>query len=821
MIHAPTGLGKTLAAWLQPVSDWLTEHSDTTAWPKKTEPLRVLWLTPLRALAHDTVLNLRAPIDELGLPWEIDLRTGDTSSTRKAKQRLRLPTALVTTPESLSLLLSHPETEAQFAQLRWVVVDEWHELLGSKRGVQTELALARLRRWCPQLRTWGLSATLGNLDEALDALLGDHAGPRRLIPGDAPKAVEVTTVLPSDMERFPWAGHLGLKLLPEVIERIAAAKTTLLFTNTRSQTELWFRALLEAKPEWAADLGIHHGSLNRDEREAVEHRLREGTIRAVVCTSSLDLGVDFSPVEQVIQIGGPKGVARLLQRAGRSGHQPGAISRVVCVPTQALELVEYAAARDAMAADQLEPRIPLRLPLDVLVQHVVTLALAGATQAEVLAEARSTHAFRELTDEAFGWVLSFVTQGGKSLRAYPEYCRVTADADGRLGVSSPLVARLHRMSIGTITSDGAVAVKFLNGASLGTVEESFIGRLKPKSRFVFAGRFLELIRVHQTTAWVRAAKKPEGAVPVWEGGRSPLSSQLAAAVRRQFDAARHGRFPSAELGHARGVLELQAAWSILPAPDELLVETTESREGRHWFVYSFGGRLTHEGLGALVAFRLSRRTPITATVAVNDYGFELLPVQRLELTEDDWRAVLSPENLLSDLLACVNGTELARRQFREIARVAGLVFPGFPGAGKTGRQLQASSSLFFEVFSQYEPDHLLLEQARREVLEQQLEFKRLQTLLESIQRSRIVLRRTERLTPFAFPLWAESLRGQVSSESWTDRVQRMARELEEAADLPLPEGRAFRPRSKESGTASGTHDAARGHRSVGNRNRAR
>lgn len=789
LIHAPTGVGKTLAAWLPAIDTWLAAHPREADWPAPPAPLRVLWLTPLRALSHDTVRALGEVVTELGLPWTVEGRTGDTSSASKARQRQRFPTALVTTPESLSLLLTHADTAAAFASLAVVIVDEWHELMGTKRGVQTELALARLRRWAPGLQTWGLSATLGNLAEAMETLLGDAAATGRLITGAPPKRIEIETVVPASMERFPWSGHIGLKLLPEVVKAIEQARTTLVFTNVRSQTEIWYRALLAARPDWEAMLGIHHGSLDRAERERAEHGLRTGALRAVVCTSSLDLGVDFAPVDQVIQIGGPKGVARLLQRAGRSGHAPGRVSRILCVPAQALELVEYAAARKALAHGRVEPRRPLDAPLDVLAQHLVTVGLGGGfVPAELRAEVRRTRAYRDLGDDAFAWTLEFVMRGGHSLRAYPEFSRVT-EQDGRCVVTSPQIARLHRMSVGTIASDAAMAVRFLNGHRLGTVEESFAARLKPGQHFVFGGRVLKLVRVHDMTAVVRPATRSSGVVPQWEGSRSPLSSLLADEVRQELEAVTQGpragtgnsSDSTAELRAVTPILAIQAQWSRVPQADELLIERTETREGTHWFVFPFGGRLAHEGLGSLLAHRIARRQPVTLTLAVNDYGLELLPAQPLDFDEAGWRALLSPEGLLDDLLGCLNATELARRQFREIARVAGLVFPGYPGAGKSTRQVQASSGLFFDVFRQYEPGHLLLEQARREVLEQQLEVTRLRHLLEQAGRQRLLLQRPARLTPLGFPLWAEMIRGQVSSEPWLDRVRRMAAQLEQEA----------------------------------------
>lgn len=784
LVHAPTGMGKTLAVWIPPVQEWLAEHPDSSSWSQDAETLRVLWITPLRALAHDTVLSLRSVTEGLGLPWTVETRTGDTPSAQRARQRRRLPTALVTTPESLSILLSYPDLGVQLDGLRAIVVDEWHELMGSKRGVQTELGLAHLRARLPRLRTWGLSATLRNLDEALAVLLGSAQGATttgRVIPGRRAKRVIVETLLPKDMDRFPWSGHLGLKMLPQVIRAIQRAGTTLVFTNVRSQTEAWYQALLEAKPDWEDQIGIHHGSIDRESREEIETRLRKGAIRAVVCTSSLDLGVDFSPVDQVIQIGGPKGIARLLQRAGRSGHRPGAASRIVCVPTQALELVEYAAARAALQRREIEPRRPVARPLDLLAQHLVTIALAGNVSLEQLkTEVRSTHAYRELTELEWQWVVDFVTRGGACLRAYPQFQRVILQ-HGRLSVQDPHIERMHRMSIGTISNDETMMVKWVKGGNLGTVEEGFLARMKPGSRFCFAGKSLELVRIHQMTAQVRRSKSADGSIPVWAGGKSPLSSELAAAVRRELEKTRRGQWRSPELKAVRPVLEIQRAWSRIPAPDELLIETTVTREGRHWFVFPFAGRLAHEGLSALVAHRLSRARPLSIITSHNDYGFELLPAADLTLAASQWRDLLRPDNLLEDLRDCLNATELSKRQFREIARVAGLVFQGFPGAHKPARHLQASSGLFFDVFQKYEPDNLLLDQARREVLERQLEFRRLREALEACARMELRVVETERLTPFAFPLWAEMLRGQVSSETWSERVRRMVAWLEEQA----------------------------------------
>lgn len=782
LVHAPTGTGKTYAVWAPPLLEWMAEQRDGII-PKRAPKLRVLWLTPLRALVEDTTRSLEELCQGLNLPWTIESRTGDTNAASKARQKRRYPSCLVTTPESLSLLLSYPQTKDAFCDLRTVIVDEWHELLSTKRGTQTELNLARLRKWNPNLKTWGLSATLGNIKTALCALVGSSDS-GYLVNGDLKKKFVVETIIPKNMESFPWAGHLGGRLVEEVVRCIEKSSTTLVFTNVRSQTEYWYNALLSMRPEWEGEIGIHHGSLDRKERTLVENRLREGSIKAVVCTSSLDLGVDFSPVEQVIQIGGPKGVARLLQRAGRCGHQPGATSRVVCVPTQAMELIEFAAAREAMKTRRIEEREPPRAPLDLLAQHLVTLALGGGfDERETYSEIRSAWSYRDLTQQEWNWTLDFIIRGGKTLRAYDQFKRVVS-RNGNHFVESKVIGRFHRMSIGTITSDPSITVKFKSGKTLGTVEESFISRIKPKNNFYFGGKLLRLERVRDLTAQVSLAKNGKGAIPVWGGGKSPLSSELARAVREKLMEAKEGKFKDREMRAIRQTLALQKTTSILPGLDDFLIEKTLSKEGTNWFLFPFSGRLAHEGLAALVSHRLSQLEPMSISVSFNDYGFHLCTNSKLNLAEKEWRKMLSPVNLVEELLDCMNSSEMAKRQFREVARVAGLIFQGYPGAQKSIRQVQASGGLFFDVFSKYDPSNLLLTQSRREVLDRQLEVNRMVRKLEEIQSQRFVCHTTQKFSPFGFPLWAESLRTQVSSESWSDRVRKMAEELEVTSALP-------------------------------------
>ncbi|NNC88866.1 MAG: ligase-associated DNA damage response DEXH box helicase [Akkermansiaceae bacterium] len=773
LLHAPTGLGKTLAAFLGPVAEGMDRLDPDDA----QAPATVLWITPLRALAADTLGNLRAPLVDLGLRWEVGARTGDTSSYRRAKLRERLPFCLVTTPESLSLMLTYPDFREKLAGLRCVVADEWHELLGTKRGVQTELCLARLRRWFPELRTWGLSATIGNLHEAARVLSPD--APLTTISGDLEKEIRIDTLLPKEIGRFPWSGHIGTSLLKEVAAEIAKARTTLLFTNTRSQTEIWHRELSEIMDDPGRDLAVHHGSLDLEERRAVEARLREGSVRCVVCTSSLDLGVDFSPVDQVIQLGSPKGVARLLQRAGRSGHQPGAVSRILCVPTQALELVEFAATRDAIGARHLEARIPLRHPLDVLVQHLLTVVIGQPdAPGDLRREVESTHAFQGLADDDWEWALAFITTGGRALAAYPNYRKARLE-DGKLTVPDKRHIQLHRMSIGTITSDLAVTVRFARGPTLGTVEEGFVARMRPGTHFIFAGRLLELVRFRNQVATVKPpSRRNRGEVPIWGGAKMPLSNELAAAVAQRLQR------PPAETPETERVapiLAIQRSWSELPSRETLLVEHARSREGEHLFVFPLAGRLVHEGLGTLAAHRLTESSGATIQVTMNDYGFGLHSNRPLPLDEDTLRRAFSPEDLLDDLLACLNTAELARRHFREVARVAGLVVQNFPGRRRTTRDLQASSSLLFDVFRNYDPQNLLLQQAEREILEHQLELTRLKTTMRELETRPLRLVETKRLTPLAFPLWAERLSANTTGKDYATRLAAMLEELEQAA----------------------------------------
>ena len=787
LLHANTGTGKTLAAWLGALQALRVETPRPQRGKAVAPPLSVLWLTPMRALAADTTRALREPLAELAPTWTIGLRSGDTTSAERAAQDRRLPTVLVTTPESLTLQLARADALDTLAHVQLVVVDEWHELLGNKRGVQVQLALARLRQRRPGLACWALSATLGNLDEALATLVGVPALARDApapvtVRGDVAKTIVIDTLLPERAERFSWGGHMGLRMLPQVVQAIEESGTTLVFTNTRSQSERWYQALLDARPDWAGVVALHHGSLAREVREWVEAGLKGGTLRAVVCTSSLDLGVDFLPVDRVLQIGSAKGIARLLQRAGRSGHAPGRPSRVTLVPTHSLELVEAAAARHAAQAGQVEARESPREPLDVLVQHLVTIALGGGFVPDaLLAEVRTTVAYRDLSDAAWQWALDFVRQGGPSLTAYPDYQRVAPDEQGVWRVPDARLARRHRVNIGTIVSDASINVQYLTGGPLGSVEESFIARMKPGDAFLFGGRLLELVRIHQMTAYVRKATAGRAAVPRWNGGRMPLSNTLADAVLRELEAADRGVFDSPEMRCVQPLLEIQRAWSALPTPDALVAERWKSREGWHLFLYPFAGRQVHLGLASLLAWRAAQADAATFSIAINDYGLELLSAREIAWAERLPALLAVPDDpraLLGEVLASLNATELSRRRFREIARIAGLIFQSHPGERQSNRQLQASASLFFDVFQKYDPGNRLLAQAESELLSQELDVQQLAAALRRMSAQRLVPVALARPSPLAFPLMVERFREKLTNESLSDRIARMVADLE-------------------------------------------
>ena len=772
IVNAATGSGKTYALLVPILLEFLAEKSQNSA---AENGLRAIWISPIKSLTKEIYASAQEAAEALGVNWKIGIRTGDTSSSERAKQKRKPPEILITTPESLHLLLATTGYEDYFQRLKVVVADEWHELLGSKRGVQLELALSRFKALLPQLKVWGISATIGNMETAAEVLFGADYQQKewKLVRSKIKKKIVMKTVLPRQIEKFPWSGRSGFALLAEVLKIVDESRTTLLFTNTRTQSERWYQAILEAAPELAGLVAMHHSAIAQEQRDWVEQALHDAKLKLVVCTSSLDLGVDFRPVETIIQMGSPKGVARFLQRAGRSGHQPGATSKVYFVPTHAMELIEAAALRQAIKNDQLESRVPYIRSFDVLVQYLVTLSVSGGFVAEeILREIRSTYAFASISDEEWNWCLAFICNGGQTLDAYDDYNRV-GYLRGRYYIANQSMATRHRMSIGTIVSNSTMQVKYRNGANIGRIEERFISGLKSGDVFLFSGRVLEVVAIKGMEVRVKASKKKKAITPGWAGGRMPLSSQLSEGLRQQVSWIQEGKLNSPELKKLAPLTELQASRSHIPLKDQLLVEYFHNREGYHLVFYPFEGRFIHEGMSTLIAWRLSQIQPISFSIAVNDYGFVLLTDQSVEVEKLINHQLFSTKELWEDIQRSVNSVEMAKRKFRDIASIAGLIFQGFPGARKRGSHLQSSSGLFFQVFSDHDPENLLLLQAYEEVMQFQLEETRLRATLNRIAEQEIIIRHADRPTPFAFPIIVDRMKEKISSESLQDRIEKM------------------------------------------------
>ncbi|QCK13849.1 ligase-associated DNA damage response DEXH box helicase [Mangrovivirga cuniculi] len=778
IINAPTGSGKTYSAAVPIISLW----SELSKQQNKSKGVFAIWITPIRALTVEIKQAVERLASGMGIDdFNVAIRSGDTTTAQRQAIKRKPPQLLITTPESLHLLLSQKDNDKFFSNLRVFIADEWHELLGSKRAVLTELALSRFKSLSKQqLSIWGISATIGNMDQALDVLLGPvfPKEKKRLIRSDIEKNIQVETILPEDVKELPWSGHLGIKMLKKVLPIIKESRSTLIFTNTRSQAEIWYQKIISAAPELMGLIAMHHGSIDRDLRTWVEEAIHSEKLKAVVCTSSLDLGVDFRPVETVIQIGGPKGVARFVQRAGRSGHRPGETARIYFVPTHSLELLEAAALRTAINKGIVEDRLPYIRSFDVLVQYLVTLAVGGGFEPKtIFKEVSSTYSFTDLSREEWLWALAFITTGGSSLTAYDEFKKVELE-DGKYIVNSRRIAMRHRLSIGTIVGDTAMNVKYNSGKRIGTIEEWFIAGLNPGDTFWFAGRSLELIRVKYMTAYVRKSNKKSGKVPSWQGGRLPLSSQVSRLLREKIS-----QYPVFSEGFEETttispLLKIQEERSLVPREDQLLIEYFKSKEGYHMFVYPFEGRLVHEGISGLLAYRMSLLEPISFSIAMNDYGFELLSDKPIPIQEALDNEFLSTLRLIEDIQAGVNANEMARRKFRDIASIAGLVFKGYPGQNITGKHMQSSTQLVFDVFKEYDPDNLLLRQAYDEVLEFQLEEYRLRKALQRIEKQEIVVKHTVKVTPFSFPIMVDRTREKVSSEKLEDRINKMKIELE-------------------------------------------
>jgi ATP-dependent helicase Lhr and Lhr-like helicase len=797
LVNAPTGFGKTFSVFLGAVIQFINEHPKDYQ-TKKKNGLRLLWMTPLRALAKDIGRAMEEVVHELGMNWQVGIRNGDTDLSERAKQRRNMPEVLIITPESLHLLLALKGYPEFFRSLKIIAIDEWHELIGSKRGVQVELAISRIVGSCSlvvdgetEQRTtrkeqrpciWGISATIGNMNEAKDVLLASLSPQQKkkavIVKAKLHKPIEIISVIPEEIEKYPWAGHMGIKLADRVIPIIEQSNTTLIFINTRGMSETWYQKLLNIAPELSGALALHHGSIEHELRVWVEEALHAQKLKAVVCTASLDLGVDFRPVDTVIQVGSPKGVARFLQRAGRSGHRPGEVSKIYFLPTHSLELIEAAAIKQAIKEELIESRQPMLLCYDVLIQYLCTLAIGeGFEPAAIFEEIKKTYCYSEITWEEFQQALHHITEGGIALQQYDEYKKVEV-IDGKYRIRNRRIAMRHRLHIGTIVSDPMLKVKLMTGKFIGIIEEWFISRLEPGDVFTLAGRNLELVMMKDMDVIARPSNSKKSLVPSWQGGRVPLSTNLGRMLRKTLDHALSKKAKEVELSALLPLFELQERLSHIPKANELLIEQIETKDGFHLFVYPFEGRLVHEAMAALLAYRISKITPITFSIAMNDYGFELLSDQPIPVDDSNVYELFTVDDLLNDIQRSVNSVEMAKRKFRDVAVIGGLIFQGYPGEHKKARHLQASASLIFKVLSEYEPNNILLRQAYQEVFDQQMEEQRLRDSLSRIVSSKIVITFPERLTPFCFPIKVDSMRENLSSEKLEDRVRKMQNQLD-------------------------------------------
>ena len=772
LVIAPTGFGKTYSLFLAVVIDYLNhpEHYK--------KGLKLVWVSPLRSLASDLQKSMQQVFDEIGLDWVAEVRNGDTPTNKRRKQERLMPDVLITTPETLHILFSQKRNSRWFKHVACVVVDEWHELLSSKRGVLTELAVARIKSIAPKAKVWGISATIGNIEQALEVLVPSPTAKKTIIRSKKKKKLNITSILPDEVEVLPWAGHLGGKLVDKVLPILYENNTTLIFTNTRNQAEMWYQLLLEADPNLAGQIAIHHGSIDKKLRDWIENAIHEGILRAVVCTSSLDLGVDFKPVDCTIQVGSAKGIARFMQRAGRSGHSPYEVSKMYVVPTHSLQLVEVSALKEAIKQMQIEERIPLVLTYDVLVQFLVTLAVGEGFAKEATFELlKQTHAFQELTRDEYIWALQFITVGGESLKGYEQFHKVVFDEETQLyKVQSRKISMLHRMNIGAIVSDSMMKVKFVSGGYIGMIEEFFISRLKPKTAFVLAGRVLEIAFIRDMTVYVRKSKSKRAITPSWNGGRLPLTSYLSHFLRLKLAESLNPKSSERELKFLNPLFTTQELNSHIPKENEFLVEKIESKDGFHIFFYPFEGRAVHEVMASLMAYRISKIKPITFTIAMNDYGFDLLSDQEIPVNEENIHKLLTTNNLMDDVIASINATEMASRKFRDIATISGMVIQSSPRANRSNKSLQSSSSLIFKVLQDYEPNNLLLRQAYTEVFNEQLEETRLRNAFDRISKNKVILKEAKGFTPLSFPIKVDSLRDTMSNEKLEDRIARLRKQ---------------------------------------------
>ena len=766
LLIAPTGGGKTLAGFLPS----LVALADT---PQDSRPeLHTLYISPLRALAVDVRRNLETPVAEMGLHIRVEARTGDTPSSRRVRQREKPPHILMTTPESLALLLSYEDSGRLFGGLSTIVVDEVHSLAATKRGDLLSLGLARLQALAPGCRRIGLSATVARPAELAAWFSSTGAADGvRVIEGGNRKPAEISILVPQ--ARIPWAGHMALYAMPEVYQAIKSAGTTLVFVNTRAQAELVFQELWDLNEDGLA-IALHHGSLAVEQRRKVEAAMAKGVLKAVVCTSSLDLGIDWGAVDLVIQVGAPKGATRLVQRIGRSNHRPDLPSRAVLVPGNRFEFLECQAAVEAIAAKELDGTPPHPGGLDILAQHMLGRACAGPFDADdFYREVTRAGPYRELPRPDFDEVLNFVESGGYALRAYERFKRLKRLEDGRYAVSSPAELRRYRMNVGTIVEAPMVRVQLKRGATLGEIEEYFVQGLTEGDTFVFAGRMLRYEGMRETTAIVTPGKGEEPKVPAYMGGRLPLTTELATRVRGLLARPDAWRRLSPEVAEW---LRIQRWRSVMPPPEGLLVETFP-RGRKHFLVaYCFEGRNAHQTLGMLLTKRMERAGLKPLGFVATDYVLAIWSLR----PASDMASLFDQDMLGDDLEDWLADSSMLKRTFRTVAVIAGLIERRHPGEEKTRRQVTFGSDLIYDVLRKHEPDHLLLRATRQDAARGLTDVRRLADMLTRVQ-GRIVHRALDRISPLAVPVLLEIGRESVHGAAVDELFVEAAEELIEEA----------------------------------------
>lgn len=778
IIQVPTGYGKTYAALMGPLLK-LKEL-------KSSKGINILLVTPLKALSRDLKKSIFNATQYFDANITVGIRNGDTSNHEKKKQIIKPPNILITTPESLTLLISNKESNKLFTNLFSIIIDEWHELMGCKRGNQCELALSWLRGNNRNIQIWAMSATIGNIEEAATSILGLSSKMHKIIKSNLVKRIEINSVIPDNIGTFPWSGHLGIKSHKSLLKEIDKDKSTLIFTNTRNQSERWFQCLKYFNPEMENNIALHHGSLDKEVRKSVEEGVKKGSIKWVVCTSSLDLGIDFQPVDQIVQIGSAKNIGRLIQRAGRSAHKPGGISKILFMPTNALELLEISAMRRLISKGITEKINIPEMSYDVLLQHLVTLACGPGFDPDIEKERiKNCLSYRNLKDEDWKWCLDFLEYGGKCLKAYPKYKKIEKiyefndKKNFKYIVKDKTLIRIHKFNIGTITSDKSVQVKYLKGKSLGSLEENFASKLKMGDTFFFAGKMLEFIKIRDMILYVKKSSQKSSMIPAWVGGQMVISDLLSKNIRKEISLTNElfnfKGFVNKELKSLFPILEKQNEISNIPKESQLLTEIYSFKGFNTLFVFPLEGKFVNEGIAFLWALRFANINKATFNIAANDFGFSITSNESYDfsLLTNYLSYFMSSENLAKDLESAINFSELTKNKFKNIAQISGLINNNNPSKLKTSNQLSISSNLLFEVFNKYENKHLLLKQSSDEVKKQLLEIDRINSCLQRMSKLDLILNKTDSPSPFAFPLLVERLKNTLSNETIEERVNKL------------------------------------------------